>query len=67
MAGDAVYFWFPVSDTGRARAFFGGLFGWEFAPGNAPDGFQITNTNPPRASMAARRGQRLGSALESKT
>jgi len=47
MAGDLVYFWIPVADAGRARSFYSGLFGWEFAPGNVPGGFHITNVSPP--------------------
>jgi predicted enzyme related to lactoylglutathione lyase len=47
VAGDLVYFWIPVPDSERAKAFYGGLLGWRFAPGNIPDGFQITNASPP--------------------
>jgi predicted enzyme related to lactoylglutathione lyase len=46
VAGDLVYFWIPVPDSARARTFYGDLLGWEFAPGNIPDGFQITNVAP---------------------
>lgn len=47
MAGDLVYFWIPVADADRAKAFYGGLFGWTFASGNVPDGYQVTNVTPP--------------------
>lgn len=47
MAGDAVYFYFGTSDSERAKDFFGQLLGWQFAEGNAPDGFNVTNTSPP--------------------
>ena len=47
MAGELVYFWIPVPDAEAAQNFYGGLFGWEFAPGPAPGGFQITNSSPP--------------------
>jgi uncharacterized protein len=47
VTGELVYFWIPVPDAARAQAFYGGLFGWEFAPGNVPDGYQITNASPP--------------------
>jgi predicted enzyme related to lactoylglutathione lyase len=47
MAGDLVYFVIPVSDGERAHAFYGGLFGWSFAPGNVPDGFNIEGSTPP--------------------
>ncbi len=46
MPGDLVYFWIPVPDSGRARAFYGALLGWEFGPGNSPDGLQVTNVAP---------------------
>jgi predicted enzyme related to lactoylglutathione lyase len=47
MAGDLVYFWIPVPDGERAKAFYSGLLGWEFGPGNVPGGAQITNVSPP--------------------
>jgi uncharacterized protein len=46
-AGDLVYFMIPVPDGDRAQAFYGGLFGWEFSPGNVPGGFNIENSTPP--------------------
>ena len=52
MPGDLVYFMLPVADEERAHAFFGGLFGWEFAPGNVPGGSQITNSTPPGGMFA---------------
>ena len=30
MAGKMVHIEIPAEDTGKARAFYGGLFGWEF-------------------------------------
>jgi uncharacterized protein len=47
MAGDVVYFMLPVADADRGEAFYGQLFGWEFARGNVPGGFQISNSQPP--------------------
>jgi predicted enzyme related to lactoylglutathione lyase len=47
MAGDLVYFWIPTPDVERAERFYGELLGWEFAPGNVPEGRQITNVTPP--------------------
>jgi len=32
MAGEIVHIEYPASDTDRAAAFWGGLFGWEFGP-----------------------------------
>lgn len=52
MPGDLVYFMLPVADEQRAHAFFGSLFGWEFAPGNVPGGSSITNSTP-RGGMYA--------------
>jgi uncharacterized protein len=46
MAGDLVYFWIPVPDGDQAKRFYGELLGWEFGPGNHPEGHQITNTEP---------------------
>jgi uncharacterized protein len=45
--GDLVYFMVPVPDAGRAQAFYGRLFGWEFSPGSVPGGFNIDNSTPP--------------------
>ena len=47
MAGDLVYFTIGVPDSERGRAFFQGLFGWDFSDGNIPGGFHIAGTNPP--------------------
>ena len=47
MSGNPVYFVVSAPDTERAQAFFGAVLGWEFAPGNAPGGFHITNVTPP--------------------
>lgn len=44
MSGELAYFWIPVPDAERAKAFYGALVGWKFAPGNAPEGYQITNS-----------------------
>jgi predicted enzyme related to lactoylglutathione lyase len=57
MAGKVVHLEIPSDDTGKARAFYGGLFGWEFTeyPGtfeyhmaNVQDqnGVGITNMEP---------------------
>jgi predicted enzyme related to lactoylglutathione lyase len=52
MHGDLAYFMLPVDDEERAHAFFGAVFGWEFAPGNVPGGSQITNSTPPGGMFA---------------
>jgi predicted enzyme related to lactoylglutathione lyase len=46
MAGELVYFTIGVPDPERARAFYGGLFGWGFSPGNIPGGYHVEGTNP---------------------
>jgi predicted enzyme related to lactoylglutathione lyase len=46
MAGDLVYFWIPVPDGEAAKRFYGEVLGWEFEPGNHPEGSQIANTTP---------------------
>jgi uncharacterized protein len=47
MHGDLVYFVINAPDSTRARTFYGGLFGWDFLPGNVEDGFQIDGVTPP--------------------
>ena len=47
MTGDLVYFWIQLPDAARAETFYGALLGWEFTPGNVPEGRQVTNTSPP--------------------
>ncbi len=45
--GDLVYFWFSLPDSEKAKSFYGGLLGWEFSPGNAPDGWNVEGSSPP--------------------
>jgi len=45
--GDLVYFWLSLPDSERAKAFYGGLLGWEFSPGNAPDSWNVEGSTPP--------------------
>jgi predicted enzyme related to lactoylglutathione lyase len=47
VAGDLVYFWLSLPDTERAKAFYGGLLGWQFSPGNAPDGWNVEGSSTP--------------------
>jgi predicted enzyme related to lactoylglutathione lyase len=46
MRGDLVYFMIPTADAERAHAFYGGLFGWRFSPGNVPGGFNVEGSTP---------------------
>ncbi|MFI5611209.1 VOC family protein [Amycolatopsis sp. NPDC051903] len=34
--GEAMYFTFQVPDDTRAKAFYGGVLGWQFSPGSVP-------------------------------
>ncbi|HEX9374914.1 MAG TPA: VOC family protein [Actinomycetota bacterium] len=47
MAGELVYFTLGVENSEQARAFYGGLFGWQFEPGSVADGFYIQGSSPP--------------------
>jgi predicted enzyme related to lactoylglutathione lyase len=46
MAGNPVYFYFGTPDSTRAKEFFGRVLDWEFEPGNADDGYNVTNISP---------------------
>lgn len=47
MAGELGYFTIPIPDMKRGRAFYGDLFGWQFAP-DATDAYaHVTNTSLP--------------------
>lgn len=47
MSGELGYFTIPVADMKRARAFYGGLFGWQFAPDATNAYAHVANTSPP--------------------
>ena len=42
MAGEIVHIEIPADDTGRAREFWGGLFGWEFGSYPGPSEYYMT-------------------------
>ena len=44
-AGDLYYFTFVVPDVDQARAFYSGLFGWDYE-NSGPDSLHIPNTTP---------------------
>jgi uncharacterized glyoxalase superfamily protein PhnB len=44
--GDVVYLTMHVVDAARARAFYGAVFGWTFAPGHVEDGWQVDGPSP---------------------
>jgi predicted enzyme related to lactoylglutathione lyase len=59
-AGDLYYFTLVVPDVGQARAFYSGLFGWEYE-NSGPESVHIPNTTPfgGLAGGAAEAGIRL--------
>ncbi|HEY8173720.1 MAG TPA: VOC family protein [Dehalococcoidia bacterium] len=47
MSGNLSYFTIPTPDLQRGRAFYGGLFGWQFDAENSHDAYaHIGNTEP---------------------
>ena len=47
MAGELSFFELGTEDPKRARAFYEGLFGWDFEPGPSGEGFVIETPNTP--------------------
>ena len=45
MAGKPVHFEIPASDTGRAREFYGNLYGWEWQTMEGPVEYHMTRTS----------------------
>jgi len=43
---DVAYLTLAVPDAARARAFYGAVLGWSFAPGTVEDGWAVTGTDP---------------------
>ena len=41
------YFTIGAPDPERAQGFYGGLFGWSFAPGTVPGGLHVEGSVPP--------------------
>ena len=44
--GDVAYLTIEVIDGARARAFYGSVLGWTYAPGRVADGSQVSGTAP---------------------
>jgi predicted enzyme related to lactoylglutathione lyase len=44
--GDVAYLTFEVSDSARARAFYGSVLGLQFTPGRVQDGWNIAEIAP---------------------
>jgi hypothetical protein len=47
MAGEIAFLELGVEDVERARSFYGGMFGWSFAPGPSGHGFMIEGAGVP--------------------
>ena len=47
MIGEPTFFEIGVADTARARAFYGGLFGWRFETGPSGNGYRISTSTIP--------------------
>jgi predicted enzyme related to lactoylglutathione lyase len=47
MTGELTFFEMGVADTARARAFYGGLFGWRFESGPSVGGYRISTPTIP--------------------
>jgi uncharacterized protein len=50
MAGEISFFELGVAEPGRARAFYGNLFGWNFEPVPPGSGFAIRTPGPRRGA-----------------
>lgn len=44
--GDVGYVTMAVSDTHKAREFYGAVLGWSFSPGNVEDGWRVEGPTP---------------------
>jgi uncharacterized protein len=44
--GDLAYVTFEVTDSRRARDFYGAVLGWQFVPGRIADGWPVVGTTP---------------------
>ena len=44
--GDLCYITIETIDSGRDRAFYGTVLGWQFAPGRVDDGWQVDDSAP---------------------
>ena len=55
MAGKLVHFEIPAADTGRARSFYNGLFGWEYQPWEGPMEYHtLTDIQDPSGAIYPR-------------
>jgi predicted enzyme related to lactoylglutathione lyase len=59
-AGDLSYVTMEVVDSDRARAFYGTVLGWRFAPGRVDDGWGVEETAP---TTGLRGGHRVATTV----
>lgn len=59
MNGNVGYFTVSAENVDRAKAFFGGLFGWEFEGPGSGGGWHIAGSNPPGGLHGGGSGPRL--------
>ena len=52
MAGEIVHFEIPADDTGQAREFYGGLFGWQFKNFPGPSEYWMGEIVPQQSGVA---------------
>jgi predicted enzyme related to lactoylglutathione lyase len=60
VAGNLVHFEFPADDSGRSTAFWGSLFGWDFAEHQAGSGYHMTQTPQPGGAVQDRQEGQSG-------
>ena len=60
MAGDIVHFEVPSKDTGRAKEFWGSLFGWEFELFSEPMEYNMIRGMQPGGGIYPAQGEESG-------
>jgi uncharacterized protein len=53
MAGEVVHLEIPADDTGKAREFWGGLFGWQFESFPGPSEYHMMSARTSAATSSA--------------
>lgn len=56
MAGEISFLEFGGEDAGRGKAFYSGLFGWEFVPGPSGEGYSINGSGVPAGMHGGDKG-----------
>jgi uncharacterized protein len=60
MAKSIVHVELPAQDTGRAREFYGSIFGWSFRSSDAPIEYHMTEEIEPVAAIYPRQADERG-------